>query len=104
MDPLQNGLAMLFKKKNKTSVENSIAVVGVTKALLIGITHCKQSVQSVNWRCSLTKSRSFGWIYGERVTFFGENYVVVTLDQGQCGKDVSCGLQSKRAIEVVEVV
>ena len=37
MDPLQNGLAMLFKKKNKTSVENSIAVVGVTKALLIGI-------------------------------------------------------------------
>ena len=61
MDPLQNGLAMLFKKKNKTSVENSIAVVGVTKALLIG-------KQSVNWRCSLTKSRSFGWIYGERVT------------------------------------
>ena len=79
MDPLQNGLAMLFKKKNKTSVENSIAVVGVTKALLIGITHCKHSV---NWRCSLTKSRSFGWIYGERVTSFGENYVVVTLDQG----------------------
>ena len=36
MDPLQNGLSMLFKKKNKTSVENSIAVVGVTKALLIG--------------------------------------------------------------------
>ena len=44
MDPLQNGLAMLFKKKNKTSVENSIAVVGVTKALLIGIIHCKHSV------------------------------------------------------------
>ena len=36
MDPLQNGLSMLFKRKNKTSVENSIAVVGVTKALLIG--------------------------------------------------------------------
>ena len=46
MDPLQNGLAMLFKKKNKTSVENSIAVVGVTKALLIGIIHCKYCV---NW-------------------------------------------------------
>ena len=65
MDPLQNGLAMLFKKKNKTSVENSIAVVGVTKALLIGIIHRKYCV---NWRCSLTKSRLFGWIYGERVT------------------------------------
>ena len=64
MDPLQNGLAMLFKKKNKTSVENSIAVVGVTKALLIGIIHCKHSVR----RCSLTKSRPFGWIYWERVT------------------------------------
>ena len=44
MDPLQNGLAMLFKKKNKTSVENNIAVVGVTKALLIGIIHCKYRV------------------------------------------------------------
>ena len=39
MDPLQNGLSMLFKRKSKTSVENSIAVVGVTKALLIGTSH-----------------------------------------------------------------
>ena len=39
MDPLQNGLSMLFKRKSKTSVENSIAVVGVTKALLIGNSH-----------------------------------------------------------------
>jgi hypothetical protein len=36
MDPLQHGLSLLFKRKSKTSVENSIAVVGVTKALLIG--------------------------------------------------------------------
>ena len=34
----------LFKKKNKTSVENSIAVVGVTKALLIGRPPLKPTV------------------------------------------------------------
>ena len=61
MDPLQNGLAMLFKKKNKTSVENSIAVVGVTKALLIGIIHCKLAL--------LSNKIPLVWMdYGERVT------------------------------------
>ena len=41
----------LFKKKNKTSVENSIAVVGVTKALLIGR---PPSITSVSATCSTT--------------------------------------------------